>query len=415
MFFKFIPILICLLCASTISADNSKIAENSVSNELIPSWVNGSVENGFWIGISPPIANKNQARCFALTNAILSYLYASGGANISSDIEYFQSETKEQEYYSFKENSIAILSNIKIDIIKEYYNQRNEYIIACQIKENTNSSTSLSIEKSTFIYSDDDTKYIVRILLHSELGDFKILYQSDNTLIYALNNDNEFTEPQNTYEFKYPYTSLLRINKTADDWFSKRIYNNIGLSLFKLYSSLPLIADTIEVNSIMAEMIEIDNIYTESSANYKGLGKTMPLNFYLSGINENNIIYRIPKPQITESDALENGNMFIGYSNYKIKPFWTSMQVAFYEATELFAHILISHVENTEAKIDLIPNKKSTTIGPPLESSSSITIDNFEINWCIKKQTTNNINPHEITLDSAPCVIINKKDRVLLK
>lgn len=370
-----------LLCVMNIFArNNSRTSVKSAEKELIPSWVNGSVERGLWIGMSPPIADEEHARCFAVTNAVLSYLYAVGGGVISNDVEILNHGMQQEQQYSFNEKTRVIISNLRIDIVNEYYNKRNEYVVACQIKKDKASLSALSVSKD-FFYRDGETKCIVEMSLRTEFGDFLIFYDGKNSIKYLYNDEEGIINCNNRVTYNYPSVSLFSVNKKADDLYIERVESNIGWSQFLSYCYLPLISDCLDVMSCVELKAENDVVVNINTTNYKGIGVNVPLKIYLSEIKGKNMIYRIPKCELDENNTSEDTH--VGLINNKIKPFWTSMQFAAYESIHVLASLNIAIHLDRENEVPYHEDVSSTNV----ISLSSVKIDNIEFDWGIGKES----------------------------
>lgn len=388
----FLLVVICLFCVTNIYADSNK--EVLAKKEVIPAWVNGLGERGLWLGVSPPIANKEQARCFAITNAVLSYLYAEGGAEITNIVKTRNREMDKEHYYSFLEDANVGLFNIGIDVVNEYYNKRNEYIVACQIKKDTESSSTLTLKKSV-LYLQGETKCIVSVLLRSEPFNFKILYDSEEGLKYALNGEEKSVDCLNKSRYRYPSRSLLNIDKNVDDVYIEKNKGNIGLSQFIRFCYLPLVADSIDVQSVTELKNENSLVIVDNTTNYIGVGKSVPLKMYLSEIKGTDMKYKLPKVKINECDVSED--VQVGLLSKLVTPFLTSMQVAFYESIHVMASL-----DGSKFKL-----KESVSEDRVLSKSvSSAKIDNFEIDWCIGKESLKNS-------ENTPYVIVRRKNNNL--
>lgn len=193
----------------------------SEKDALFPSWIENVNNNGYWLGISPPSINRIQARRMALTNALLSYLFATGKARIKSYIEenFRESEEKNTRKYMFMETTTALLKHFRTDIINEYYNHRGEYIIACNIHEDDSSEDSICIQKRITCINEL-TEINNKITLHTESENLSILFNhNEDTQIssFYFEDDKNSIYPTNHQATDYPSLSFMPNHDRKED------------------------------------------------------------------------------------------------------------------------------------------------------------------------------------------------------
>lgn len=375
----------------------------SKKDDLFPSWIENVSNNDYWLGISPPSINRMQARRIALTNALLSYLLATGKGKIKSYIEknFQRSEENSTRESKFMKTTTVSLKHFRTDIINEYYNHRGEYIIACNIHENTYSEDSLHIQKKV-ICNNDNVEINNKITLHTESENFSILFsysEASQTSSFYFDDDKQSVYPTLHQVIDYPSLSFKHNHDPKEGIFKTDINLSLGFTQFKILNMLPLVADSIMINNMSTLKIKKKNgkiLYRnlKNKMVFNENGKLIPIKFIPEKLNKNELLYRV-----YQSDSLkeENSKSTIGYS-YIQKPLLLSKEVAFYNSLEHLSNLTVIHISE---QVD--ENNINST------RTSSCLITDFCIDWCFN---TNKDNETKIPLIK---IIYNKSSIIELK
>lgn len=357
----------------------------SEKDDLFPSWIENTTDNGYWLGISPPSINRIQARRMALTNALLSYLFATGKARIESYIEekFLVSEEKNTKEYTFKETTTALLKHFRSDIINEYYNHRGEYIIACNIHEDDSSEDSLCIQKHIICFNNQVGVYN-KITLHTESENFSIHFGNSElaqTFILCFDDDKNSIYPTSHQATDYPSLSFMSNHDRKEDFFNTEINNSLGFTQFEILNMLPLIADSIKVFTITDEKGIGNKLYTDTDeiAYFTGNGKSIPVKFIPENLNRNKLRY-----QVYQAGSLQRKDSIISLSGYLpiIKePLLLSKEISFYNTIKNMTISYTQNVQNSYSAEDILSDI-SSILKPYL-------ITDFCIDWCFNTNKRN--------------------------
>lgn len=359
----------------------------SEKDALFPSWIENVNNNGYWLGISPPSINRIQARRMALTNALLSYLFATGKARIKSYIEenFRESEEKNTREYMFMETTTALLKHFRTDIINEYYNHRGEYIIACNIHEDDSSEDSLCIQKRITCINEL-TEINSKITLHTESESLSILFNhNEDTQIssFYFEDDKNSIYPTSHQATDYPSLSFMPNHDRKEDFFNTEINNSLGFTQFEILNMLPLIADSIKVTTLsIIDKKEIGNkLYTDISekANFTGNGKSVPVKLIPENLYKDKLRY-----QVYQSGPLQHKDSIVSFPGYLpiIKePLLLSKEISFYNAIKNLTRTYTQNILNSYSAEDILSDISSTLL-PYL-------ITDFCIDWCFNTNKRN--------------------------
>lgn len=380
----------------------------SEKDALFPSWIENVNNNGYWLGISPPSINRIQARRMALTNALLSYLFATGKARIKSYIEENdrESEEKNTRKYMFMETTTALLKYFRTDIINEYYNHRGEYIIACNIHEDNSSEDSICIQKRITCINEL-TEINNKITLHTESESLSILFNYDEdtqTSSFYFEDDKNSIYPTSHQATDYPSLSFMSNHDQKEFFFNTEINNSLGFTQFEILNMLPLIADSIEVSTLsMMDEKQIDrklyrNFYKKNI--FIVNGKFVHVKFMLEKLNKNELQY-----QIRKSGSLQHKDSIVslpGYPSIIKKPLLLSKEVSFYSTMGRLANYYKVNIQASSSAN--ISSTKVSTVSPYL-------ITNFCIDWRFNtnKRNETTISPFiEILYDQSSIKEVKK-------
>lgn len=318
----------------------------SEKDDLFPSWIENVNNNGYWLGISHPSINRIQARRMALTNALLSYLFATGKAKTKSYIEntFHESEEKNIIEYSFKERTAARLEHIRTDIINEYYNHRGEYIIACNIREDAYSEDFLDIKKNV-ICTNNLVEINNEIIICTESEKFRIHFDnsgSPQTSSFYFDDEKKSIYPISPQVIDYPTMSFMHNLDRREDIFRTEINNSFGFSQFEILNMLPLIADSIKVikDELMTKKKIGMKIYNEYNMTrlFAGTGNSVKVRFTPEYLKRNELQYKVYKSgNLQYNDSIIH---ILGYTPIIKKPFLLSKEISFYETLARLASTL---------------------------------------------------------------------------
>lgn len=310
---KTILTLLCLMLLSSNKAESS----------IYPHWIKQVAESGYWLGVSPPTTDIDEARKIAIQNAVLYYVNHSGADAVASTVF---DEYHTQSASNCNEESKIILNGFSINITNEYHNDYGEYFVACQIY-NADNDNSLSVRRT--ISEENDSGIIS---YHSEMridGDFYgYVYEysyspaeiSEN--LQSINLNSSFERRRN---YKYPSLTLTP-NDNLENGYCIDLKNSLGYSQIFFIATSPITSDYLTSRSSFYSDTNVEDY--ESQFSVFGAGRLKGNEIYFNKIENNQLGIR------AEAKTEEAGYLEIPLLPYdtRNRPFLIDLQLGFYSS-----------------------------------------------------------------------------------
>lgn len=350
----------------------------------VPSWAATCGDKGLWLGISPQITNKEEARCFAITNAMLSYMFTTGNANVSSSFKDSYVECSVAGSTSGSENieeeCIVELKNIAVDVVREYHSGNGEYFVACKIVDDNKSTTSLqcirdittSIKKENFS-RPGNYEFSNRYLLTMGDKKFQISFVSNacqDELIFNLRGEDIIVYNTGTSAQKYKPAALGRATGGSYKSYKTQLKNSLGYTQFREFNFWPLFSS--EFSTLSEYMCTTEGEKEESSEKslHKSAGKLLPVKLCLNSVNGTEVIYTVPDVKQPGRKLL----VFEGSAQNLSAPLWFAKSYAFYH--------LLNEVSAGIAAYVVATQNEQTGANSALQAVDVPKIRIHSIDWC---------------------------------
>lgn len=350
----------------------------------VPSWAATCGDKGLWLGISPQITNKEEARCFAITNAMLSYMFTTGNANVSSSFKDSYVECSVAGSTSGSENieeeCIVELKNIAVDVVREYHSGNGEYFVACKIVDDNKSTTSLqcirdittSIKKENFS-RPGNYEFSNRYLLTMGDKKFQISFVSNacqDELIFNLRGEDIIVYNTGTSAQKYKPAALGRATGGSYKSYKTQLKNSLGYTQFREFNFWPLFSS--EFSTLSEYMCTTKGEKEESSEKslHKSAGKLLPVKLCLNRVNGTEVIYTVPDVKQPGRKLL----VFEGCAQNLSAPLWFAKSYAFYH--------LLNEVSAGIAAYVVATQNEQTGANSALQAVDVPKIRIHSIDWC---------------------------------
>ena len=306
----------------------------------VPLWAEKCGDNGLWLGVSPQIYNKEEARLFAITNAMLSYVFTTGNADFSATTTNSSTSLNAGEKCSSKkdyaEKSLVELKNVSVDVVQESYNN-GEYYVACKIVSDNSSSTSLKFSRYIITNSESEnsgwshknnfvSKYLLRIGLHL----FEITFASNGNydeLEFKSGGENTvISYSEGTPALKYRQALFGESTRGNCKSYITQLKNSLGYTQFREFNFLPLLAPDIRVLSRVTSIRSDDKKENNMLAVYKSEGKLLPVKLYMDNLDGGELEYVVPSAGVNG----KNVQVYDGFQQEFDAPLWVAKSRSFY-------------------------------------------------------------------------------------
>lgn len=272
------------------------------SNSVFPSWIGDVTDNDLWLGVSQPMAEKEVARNVAIQNAVLYYLCANGGGDVAvkqaakeetvhvnSDMTKGYGIYQQNECNSFFDESVSLMfTDFSVKVVREYYNKRGEYFVACRVIEVDESYELMTISRKwnetngsgnmeCVISSGIDGK-----ILESHL---KVCYD-ENAITYSYSLVDAANSKDIMLDKSYGYSKCNFTDMPNTYGYNFDINQSLGMSQMMCLAMSPFVAETVSVavNSI-AEWSENKEVMNSSQLT-QATGKSQGLGLTFCGVNK---------------------------------------------------------------------------------------------------------------------------------
>ena len=350
----------------------------------VPSWAATCGDKGLWLGVSPHITNKDEARCFAITNAMLSYMFTTGNASISSSYKKSYVEISVAGSTSGSENieeeCIVELKNIAVDVVREYHSGNGEYFVACKIATDNKSTTSLqcirdittSIKKENF-NRPGNYEFSNRYLLTMGDKKFQISFVSnacEDELMFNLRGEDIIVYNTGTSAQKYKPAALGRATGGSYKSYKTQLKNSLGYTQFREFNFWPLFSS--EFSTLSEYMCTAEGEKEESSEKslHKSAGKLLPVKLCLNSVNGTEVIYTVPDVKHSGRKLL----VFEGNAQNLSAPLWFAKSYAFYHLLNEVSAGIAAYVVTTQ--------NEQTGANSALQAVDVPNIRIHSIDWC---------------------------------
>lgn len=236
-----------LFGSSDASRPVEKVAPNS---PLLPEWWKIR-EDGFYIGISHPSYDGEIAKQSALLNAIESFALENG-----MNVNYVATLEIENDKENCQQTYVAQKHGFSVRILQEYYNCKGEYFVLCAVENNENTANRLYMNWS---YED-----------RNKTGSLKSQVACEITIRrQPIKCFSEYTCEWDTNKVRYEEMvsgrKLLESEYSLTDChnsFLDRKLRTLGFEQKQFLSSLPLIPDSLSVQSVITaySLDDTDNL-----------------------------------------------------------------------------------------------------------------------------------------------------------
>lgn len=350
----------------------------------VPSWAATCGDKGLWLGISPQITNKEEARCFAITNAMLSYMFTTGNANVSSSFKDSYVECSVAGSTSgnedFGEQCIVELKNIAVDVVREYHSGNGEYFVACKIVDDNKSTTSLQcIRNVTASIKSENFKrpgnyeFSSSYLLTMGEKKFQISFASnacEDELKFNLRGEDVIVYNTNVTAQIYKPAVLGRASGSDRKSYKAQQRNSLGYTQFREFNFWPLFSSEFSGQSHSAYMSMGEKEETSEKSLYKSAGRLLPVNLCLNSVNGTEVVYSAPNVKKPGKNAL----VFEGGAQNLSAPLWFAKSYAFY-------HLLNEISAGITAYVTATQNEQTGASGSS-QITDVVKIRIHSIDWC---------------------------------
>ncbi len=394
---------IVLLLFALFFAGNAQATAGVASNDdIYPEWIKNAAADGLWLGVSPPMDDGEAARYFAISSAVLQYFSATGSADVvgvvNDDIEHLQQgDDCLTENETYLDAAKAVLSNVKVDVVEEFYNSRGEFFVACSIADD-----SVGSNLSMIVKKEIKTSYAISNNVRTELYNVKngYLLQIDQakveiyftckdgseTLRYNLNG-RAIDIAADSQQLKYSSKSFAPDRGNGLFTYKVPIVNSLGYTLFRELNYLPLIASKISFseNSFISEDAEKQEF--KRVCKYSGSGKAVPLHLCLDKLSKSEAVFFV-QPAVAESHV-GSGEGFYGWPQAVAVPMWVAKKMSFYSVVGIIVTKIQEQSKGMGSKTQSVFLDNNVAVS---NITDAVVVDNFSVDWCVNSPAKMNGN-----------------------
>ena len=308
--------------ALSVTLEEKKSVYVGRGNSVYPSWMSGLADKGLWLGVSPPTEDRVAARDLAIQNAVLYYLYANGGGEITFRCSQEVTERNQGEKLSFESNSAealwVVLDKFSVRVVNEYYNKRGEYFVACDLKQGKDTENALfitriwteneqaNLQRETTLAGSVQCKVVSRIDGQELSASLEVTYGNEGVSYAMSSGEVIFADSHN---WKYPNMQLAVVPEAYGYEFPAG--QSLGVSQMACLVLSPLVSDKVNVTSVssMLETESEETAFFVSDISAKGQIVGLGTTFY--GINKSMLNVAIKDNSVKmKSWDLDNSERF---------------------------------------------------------------------------------------------------------
>lgn len=193
------------LVLNTSNNIQMQTVQRSIDETIFPDWV--YKQDNTWLGVSMPCSNAILAKKHALANAFLYYILNSEKTMIKNIVE-FELENDDSPKTKTTNSKLKSVEHISIDkiacnIVREFYNNRGEYVVKCDFAQKKEGKCNAVIIRSVSFANGDSNDTSCDIKLNAQIdGTFIQLEAQYENGKYSIGIDGVplFNNQQHVYE-----------------------------------------------------------------------------------------------------------------------------------------------------------------------------------------------------------------------
>ncbi|MBR4312831.1 MAG: hypothetical protein IKT86_05780 [Bacteroidaceae bacterium] len=315
-----LSLIVATLSAQNIGGTSFAMSERK-GNGIYPSWVGDVACNNLWLGVSPPMHDKNTARNLAVQNAVLYYICANGGAYLSVDyflntesIEHFGENNNvvmREQTYTSTENVGLKFDGFSVRVINEYHNKRGECFVACEVNMDSDSPNKMILTRAW----EEKRNGNVRCEMLSDIN--KVPMQSSVNVEYngdavTYSYSVDFKEEVLERLYNYPRSSFAAISDEYGYKFT--IEQSLGVAQMVCLAMSPFVADKVAAqrNIFWEKTASKEEFKTITQVAAKGIHQGLGITFYGVDKQELSVAVKDQSEEINSWDWNDKERFLIG-------------------------------------------------------------------------------------------------------
>ena len=327
--------------------DEIKTTAAEENKTIVPVWFENIMNQGEWIGISPPMKDKKKAKNVAVLNAVLYYLCNNEEGDLKSIYTADRKSINETDSLQFEEAIQLSLNKFTISNCREFRNYLGEYYVACKIDIDEKSKNWIQVTRtSSEIGNKGNLKFDVTAKIDGK--DYAYVYN----LGYDMNkiSSSIIVDGVSWEEHGISYYPDMKFSKKNYWGFRMPLKNSLGMTQIQCLATSPFVAHELNVQSIsdmtetnMSGIVETKFLQV---MNILGTGKKKAFRILFNGIENNELEISVVPSKVPAGFVEEKGF----YEPHDYRPLLTTKSLSFYLTLASLSHNLKSEISTSSSE-----------------------------------------------------------------
>ena len=286
--------------ALSVTLEEKKSMYVGRGNSVYPSWISGVADRGLWLGVSPPTEDRVTARNLAIQNAVLCYLCANGGGEITFRCLQQVEERQCENEFSLESGSTealrVVFDKFSVKVVDEYYNKRGEYFVACDLKQGKDTENALfitrtwteneqaNLQRETTLAGSVQCEVTSRIDGQEISASLEVTYGNEGVSYAMPSGEVVFADSHN---WKYPNMQLDTMPEAYG--YEYTAGQSLGVSQMACLILSPLVSDEVNVISVSYMQETESETFASIASEISAKGKVVGLGTTFYGVNKNKL------------------------------------------------------------------------------------------------------------------------------